>query len=44
MKTKHFIIIGLVVIFNEFVGAIVNSSGILLARLGNLLSSLPEIF
>ena len=41
---KNIIIIGLIVAFNDFVGSVLREIGILIARLGNLLSEIPEIF
>ena len=43
MKTKTIIIIALCLLFNEFVGAIVSQFGILINKIGGLISSLPHI-
>jgi len=44
MKTRIIIIIALVVIFNDFVGSLIVSTGLLLMKLGNLIASLPTLF
>lgn len=44
LTMKNIIIIALVFCFNDFVGSILREIGILIARVGNLLQTLPEIF
>lgn len=44
MKTRNIILIALAVIFNDFVGSIIVSLGVLAIKLGNLVASLPTIF
>jgi hypothetical protein len=44
MKTKNIILIALVLVFNDFVGSIIVSFGVLAIKLGNLVASLPTIF
>jgi len=42
MKTKTIIIIILCLLFNDFVGAIVSQFGILINKIGGLISRLPQ--
>jgi hypothetical protein len=44
MKTRSIIYIALALIFNDFVGAVIVSIGVLAIKLGNLVASLPTIF
>ena len=42
MKTKSIIIIALIVTFNDFVGAVLAQVGLLIYKLGNLLTTIPS--
>jgi hypothetical protein len=44
MKAKNITIIALVLLFNDFVGAVVREAGILFARLGSYLQCVPDFF
>tara|TARA_R110002074_G_scaffold136256_2_gene280955 strand:- start:239 stop:367 length:129 start_codon:yes stop_codon:yes gene_type:complete len=41
---KNIILICLIVAFNDFVGTVLMAVGSLIARLGSLLSQIPDIF
>ena len=42
MKIKSIIIIALVIAFNDFVGAVLAQVGLLILKLGNLLTTIPS--
>jgi len=44
MKTRTIILIALAIIFNDFVGSLIVSLGVLLVKLGNIVASLPTLF
>jgi len=44
MKTRNIILIALALIFNDFVGSIIVSLGVLAIKLGNLVASVPTFF
>jgi len=41
MKLKHYILIALALVFNDFVGSLIVAAGLLILKLGNLLASIP---
>tara|TARA_E500000305_G_C3821664_1_gene143128 strand:+ start:161 stop:289 length:129 start_codon:yes stop_codon:yes gene_type:complete len=41
---KNIIIIALAIAFNDLLGAILRETGIIIAKMGALISSLPEFF
>tara|TARA_R110000765_G_scaffold90610_3_gene172343 strand:+ start:1911 stop:2045 length:135 start_codon:yes stop_codon:yes gene_type:complete len=43
MKTKTIILVVLGLLFNDFVGAIISQFGILINKVGGLISNLPQI-
>jgi hypothetical protein len=44
MKRKHYIVIALAVIFNDFVGSLIFALGLLCMKIGTIASSIPNLF
>ena len=44
MKLKHYVLIALAVIFNDFVGSLIFALGLLCMKIGTIVSSIPNLF
>ena len=44
MKLKHYILIALAAVFNDFLGSVIFALGLLLMKVGSLVTSIPNLF